>query len=118
QIRRLTQPHGLFAAQYAGRPIPDPVASSVTGFFFLFALTFAVLSIGLTATGLDFLTSVSGTAAAMGNVGRGLGGLIGPMGNFNALPDAAKWLLSLGMLLGRIELYSALILCWPDFWRG
>lgn len=118
QIRRLTQPRGLFAAQYGGRPIPDPVASSVMGFFFLFALTFAALSIGLTATGLDFLTSVSGTAAAMGNVGRGLGGLVGPMGNFNALPDAAKWLLSLGMLLGRIELYSALILLWPDFWRG
>ncbi len=118
QIRRLIQPHGVFVPEYGGRPIPDSVASSVMGFFFLFALTFAVLSLALGATGLDFLTSVSGVASAMSNVGPGLGPVIGPGGNYAALPDAAKWLLSLGMLLGRLELYTALVLLWPGFWRG
>lgn len=118
QIRRIIQPHGLFEPYYAGKPIPDPVASSVMGFFFLFALTFAVLSLGLAATGLDFLTSVSGVASAMANLGPGLGSTIGPTGDFGGLPESAKWLLSLGMLLGRLELYAALVLTWPEFWRG
>jgi len=118
QIRRIIQPHGLFEPHYAGKPIPEAVASSVMGFFFLFALTFAALSLGLGATGLDFLTSISGVATAMGNVGPGLGAVIGPAGNFASLPDAAKWLLTLGMLLGRLELYTVLVLLWPEFWRG
>jgi trk system potassium uptake protein TrkH len=118
QVRRLIQPHGLFEAQYAGKSIPEAISSSVMGFFFLFALTFAALSLALGAAGLDFLTSISGVATAMGNVGPGLGSVIGPAGNFAGLPDSAKWLLSLGMLLGRLELYTVLILLWPEFWRG
>ncbi|HLF58967.1 MAG TPA: TrkH family potassium uptake protein [Alphaproteobacteria bacterium] len=118
QFRRIIQPHGLFEPHYAGRPIPEAVASSVMGFFFLFALTFAALSLGLGAAGLDFLTSISGVATAMANTGPGLGAIIGPAGNFASLPDSAKWLLSLGMLLGRLELYTVLVLLWPEFWRG
>src|SRR3546814_8622118 len=68
-------------------------------FIFIFMLSFAVLSLCLSAVGLDFITSVSGAATALSNVGPGLGTVIGPAGNFSSLPDAAKWLLSAGMLL-------------------
>jgi len=118
QFHRIVQPHGLFVPHYGGKPIPDQVASSVMGFFFLFALTFATLSLALGASGLDFLTSLSGVATAMANVGPGLGAIIGPSGNFAGLPDSAKWFLSLGMLLGRLELYGVFVLLWPEFWRG
>ncbi|MEE8123983.1 MAG: potassium transporter TrkG, partial [Alphaproteobacteria bacterium] len=67
---------------------------------------------------LDFLTSVSGAAAAIANVGPGLGPVIGPAGTFSSLPDMAKWLLSFGMLLGRLELFTVLVLLMPSFWRN
>jgi len=118
QFRRIIQPHGVFVPQFSGKPIPDTVASSVMGFFFLFAVTFATLSLALGATGLDFLTSISGVAATMANVGPGLGTLIGPHGSYGEIPEAAKWFLSLGMLLGRLELYGVFVLFWPEFWRG
>ncbi|HEY9548732.1 MAG TPA: TrkH family potassium uptake protein [Kiloniellaceae bacterium] len=118
QIYRLMQPNGVFFAYYNRKPIPDPVATSVMSFFFLFAACFALLAIALGLTGLDFVTAVSGAATAIGNVGPGLGDVIGPAGNFASLPDSAKLLLSLGMLLGRLELFTVLILLAPAFWRG
>ena len=118
QIRRLIQPHGLFEPHYGRKPLPEAVVNSVLGFFFLYTMTFAVLSLALGAMGLDFLTTVSGVATAMGNVGPGLGAIIGPEGNFATVPDGAKWLLSLGMLLGRLELFTVVVLLLPAFWRG
>ena len=67
---------------------------------------------------LDFLTSLSGAATSIANVGPGLGPVIGPSGNFSSLPDGAKWLLSAAMLLGRLELFTVLVLFLPAFWRG
>ncbi len=88
----------------------------------LFVATFLiVLGVGtlmLTATGLDVLTAFSGTLTAMANVGPGLGTMIGPAGNFAGIPDAAKWMLSVAMLLGRLELFAVLVLLSPAFWRG
>ncbi len=118
QMSRLTQPHGVFIPLYNRRPISEAVAASVMGFFFLFVVCFAVLALLLGMLGLDFLTSVSGAASAMANVGPGLGETIGPAGTFAALPDAAKWLLAAGMLLGRLELFTVLVLFTPAFWRG
>ena len=118
QMSRLTQPHGVFIPLYNRRPISEAVAASVMGFFFLFMVCFAVLALLLGMLGLDFLTSVSGAASAMANVGPGLGPIIGPAGTFAALPDAAKWLLAAGMLLGRLELFTVLVLFTPAFWRG
>jgi len=118
QIKRLIQPSGLFVPQFNDRPIPDTVATAVMGFFFLFAVSFALLALGLSAAGLDPLTSLSGAAAALTNVGPGLGGVIGPSGSYGELPDMAKWLLSLGMLAGRLDLYTVLVLFLPAFWRG
>ncbi len=118
QLRQLLQPHGVFTPQFNNRPIDESVAASVMGFFYLYALTVCVLAIALAALGLDFITSFSGAASAVSNVGPGLGPVIGPASTYATLPDAAKWLLSLGMLLGRLELYTVLVLILPRFWRG
>ncbi len=116
-MRRLLQPHGVFIAYYNRRPIPEEVAVSVMSFVFLYVLCFAVLAAVLGALGLEFLTAVSGAATAISNVGPGLGPIIGPAGTFSSLPDAAKWALAAGMLLGRLELFTVLILFAPSFWR-
>jgi len=118
QLRRLTQPHGVFIPYYNNRPIPDQVAQAVMGFFFVYTLSFALLALALGLMGLDFITAVSGAATAISNVGPGLGPIIGPSGTFTSLPDAAKWLLAFGMLLGRLELFTVLVMFSPAFWRG
>ena len=118
QIRRLLQPHGVFVPSFNRRPVPDAVQDSVMSFLFLFVLSYAVLAIALTLLGLDLITALSGAATALANVGPGLGEHIGPAGNFAGLPDAAKWLLSAGMLLGRLELFTVLVLFTPSFWRA
>jgi len=118
QIRRLLEPHGVFISYYNGKPIPYSVSDSVMGFFFLYALCFAAIAIGLGFLGLDFITAASGAATAISNVGPGLGPMIGPSGTFTDLPDAAKWLLSIGMLLGRLELFTVLVMLAPSFWRS
>ena len=118
QMRRLLQPHGVFIPYYNKRPIPEEVGTSVMGFFFLYVVAFGFIAIGLGMLGLDFLTAASGAATAISNVGPGLGPVIGPSSTFANLPDAAKWLLSLGMLLGRLELFTVLVLLLPSFWRN
>ena len=117
QIRRLVQPHGVFIPYYNRNPITDEVTMSVMSFFFFYVLVFIGLALGLSALGLDFLTALSGAATAISNVGPGLGPIIGPNGTFTTLPDAAKWLLSAGMLLGRLELFTVLVLLAPAFWK-
>ncbi len=118
QIHHLVQPHGVFIPYYNRRPIPDDVIISVLSFFFVFGLTFALLAMGLGILGLDFLTAVSSAATAISNVGPGLGPVVGPAATFQSLPDAAKWLLSAGMLLGRLELFTVIVLFTRSFWRG
>ena len=68
-------------------------------------------------TGLDFITALSGAATSISNVGPGLGNLIGADGNFSAVPDAAKWIMAFGMLLGRLEFFTFLVMLSPVFWR-
>jgi len=118
QVRHLLQPHGVFIPYYNRRPIPDEVIISVLSFFFVFGLSFAFLALGLGMLGLDFLTAVSSAATAISNVGPALGPIVGPSGTFQSLPDAAKWLMSAGMLLGRLELFTILVLFSRTFWRG
>ena len=72
----------------------------------------------LTLTGLDFITSISGAASSLSNVGPGLGDIIGPNGNFSNLSDFSKWTLSLAMILGRLELFAVLVLFFPSFWKN
>lgn len=118
QMRRLLQPHGVFIPYYNNRPIPEEVTASVMGFFFLYVVAFGAIAVGLGMLGLDFLTATSGAATAISNVGPGLGPVIGPSSTFASLPDLAKWLLALGMLLGRLELFTVLVLLLPSFWRN
>ena len=117
QVGKLRQPHGVFIPHFNRKPIPEAVSESVMSFFFFYVLTFTLLALGLGAVGLDFLTSISGAATAIANVGPGLGTTIGPGGTFATLPDEAKWMLSFGMLLGRLELFTVLVLFMPSFWR-
>jgi trk system potassium uptake protein len=116
QLRRVLYPHGVFPARYQDRPISIDVQWSVIAFVFMFGASFAAMTLLLTLAGLDFLTSASGAATALANVGPGLGELIGPAGNFASLPAFVKWVLAFGMLLGRLELVTLLILLTPSFW--
>ncbi|MCW5729990.1 MAG: TrkH family potassium uptake protein [Alphaproteobacteria bacterium] len=118
QFFRLTHPHAVHATTFNGVPVPDSVVSAVLGFFFLYGVTVFAVALGLGLLGLDFVTALSGAATAVGNVGPGLGPGIGPSGNFADLPDAAKVLLSFAMLLGRLELFTILVILTPEFWRA
>lgn len=118
QVAHLIRPHGVFIPTFNGRPLPEAAAIAVMAFIFMFALSFSVFAIALSAMGLDYLTAMSAAATALANVGPGLGDVVGPSGNFSTLPDGAKWLLSAAMLLGRLELFTILILFTPAFWRG
>ncbi|MEE8332422.1 MAG: TrkH family potassium uptake protein [Alphaproteobacteria bacterium] len=118
QFHRLLQPHGVFVPHYNHRPISDEIIESVMNFFYLFILSFAVIAMALGALGLDFITAVSGAATAICNVGPAMGPMIGPTGTFAPMPDAAKWVLSAGMLLGRLELFTVMVLFLPSFWRN
>lgn len=117
QLKKLLHPHGVHVPYYQGKPIPESVSESVMSFFFAFVLCFVLVALGLGLLGLDLTTAVSGAATAIANVGPGLGEVIGPAGNFAPLPEAAKWLLSFAMLLGRLELFTVLVLLVPAFWR-
>lgn len=117
-LRQLIYPKGVFRRMYAGRLLPEDVIASIVVFFAFFFASYSTLTILLMALDLDFLTSASAAVTALANVGPGLGPTIGPAGNFATVPDAAKWLLAFGMLLGRLELFTVLVLFVPQFWRG
>ena len=95
----------------------DDVLPSVMSFFVFFVVTLGVMSVALGLTGLDFVTSVSGASAALANIGPGLGDTIGPAGNYAPLNDVAKWVLSAGMLIGRLELFAVYAIFTLSFWR-
>ena len=118
QLARLVRPHGVFVPTFNKRPLSDAAAIGVMAFISMFGLCFALIAIALSALGLDYLTAMSGALTALANVGPGLGPLIGPAGSFSGLPDSAKWLLSFAMLIGRLELFTVLVLLTPRFWRG
>jgi trk system potassium uptake protein TrkH len=118
QVRKLVHPNGVFVTQYAGKPVADDIILSAIAFSFLFFLCLAGFTLILAMMGLDLVTSLTATATALTNVGPGLGNIVGPAGNFSSLPDAAKWLLSFAMLLGRLELMTVMVLFSPMFWRG
>lgn len=118
QLRRIRSPNGVFVPRYDGRPVGHDVLSSVMSFFVFFVVSLGLLSVVLGMMGLDFITSVSAAATALGNIGPGLGDQIGPAGNFAGLSDGAKWVLSFAMLLGRLELLAVYALFTVRFWRG
>ncbi|MEM8553397.1 MAG: TrkH family potassium uptake protein [Pseudomonadota bacterium] len=118
QIKRIHAPSGLFTTRYDGRTVGEDVINSVMVFFVLFILSIGVLSVALSLTGLDFITSLSSAATAIANIGPGLGPEVGPAGNFAGLNDLAKWLMAAGMLVGRLELLVVYTLFTVQFWRA
>lgn len=117
RLKHLVQPHGVFIARYGETPISDDILISVLVFFGLYLGTAVIATLGMALCGLDFMTGFSGVLSALSNVGPGLGGVIGPDKTFAALPNSAKWLLSVVMLLGRLEFVSIIILFFPFLWR-
>ena len=118
QLNKLVLPNLLFSRTFNRQPVSEEVLRSVIAFVFAYIAAIGFLTLGLTAFDLDLVTAFSGAATALGNVGPGLGPIIGPSGNFSSLPDGAKWLLTLGMMLGRLELFTVLVLFTRTFWRA
>ncbi|AXI47376.1 potassium transporter TrkH [Sulfitobacter sp. SK012] len=118
QLLRIRSPHGIFTPRYDGKPVGADVLASVITFFMFFVVTLGLVSVALSMTGLDFVTSVSGAAASLANIGPGLGDIIGPAGNFASLNDTAKWILTASMLIGRLELMAVYVIFTLKFWRA
>ena len=118
QLKKIIYPKGIFVLKYNQSPVDDKFTASIISFIYMYLVIFFTITALLSLTGLDFITSISGAATSISNVGPGLGSTIGPNGNFSSLPDVSKWILSFGMILGRLELFAILVLFLPSFWRN
>ena len=117
-LKKKIYPKGVFVLKYNQNPVDNKFIASIISFIYMYLVIFFALTALLSLTGLDFVTSISGAATSISNVGPGLGSIIGPNGNFSSLPDISKWLLSIGMIMGRLELFAILVLFLPSFWRN
>ena len=115
-LRRMLSPNSVIVTRYQGKPVDEAEISAVRNFFFLYLMTLLILSLAAMATGLDFLSATSAIAQGMANAGPGLGPVVGPATNFSSIPDTAKWLVMLAMLLGRLELATFYVVLLPAFW--
>ena len=118
QIFKLLNPHGVSVVKYNKIPISEAITSSVMGYFFMFIISYIIITLILSFIGNDFLTSLSGAATSLANVGPGLGNVIGPSKTFAELSDLTKWVLIIGMLIGRLELLSVIVILTPSFWKN
>ncbi|QMV61405.1 trk system potassium uptake protein TrkH [Ectopseudomonas oleovorans] len=116
-LMQLVHPRAVIKQQYNNHNLDEEIVRSLITFSFFFTITIGVLALALTLVGLDWVTALTGAATAVCNVGPGLGPIIGPAGNFASLPDSAKWLLTVGMLLGRLEILTLLVLVTRSFWK-
>ena len=117
QLKKIVYPRGVFLIKYEKNNIDDKFMSSIISFIYLYIIIFFIITALLSISGLDFVTSISGAATSISNVGPGIGENIGPNGNFSQLGSSSKWILSLGMIMGRLEIFAILILFIPSFWR-
>jgi len=118
QLKKIIYPKGIFVLKYDQNPVDNKFVASIISFIYMYLVIFFTITALLSLTGLDFITSISGAATSISNVGPGLGSIIGPNGNFSSLPDISKLILTLGMILGRLELFAILVLFLPSFWRN
>ncbi|MFN3580199.1 MAG: TrkH family potassium uptake protein [Pseudomonas sp.] len=114
ETKKLLHPHGVFPVKLGYKPVPDRVVEAVWGFCAVYVFAFAVLFLLLLGTGLDFVTAFSALTACINNLGPGLGDVSAHYGN---LSSSVKWVLSFAMLLGRLEVFTLLVLFTPMFWR-
>jgi trk system potassium uptake protein TrkH len=118
QLKKIIYPKGIFLIKYDKNNVDNKFMASIISFIFLYLIIFFLITAFLSLSGLDFVTAISGAATSISNVGPGLGSTIGPSGNFSTLPEVSKWILSFGMILGRLELFAILVLFLPSFWRN
>jgi trk system potassium uptake protein TrkH len=118
QLKKIIYPKGVFVIKYDQNSVDDKFIASIISFIYFYFVIFFILAAVLSLTGLDFITAISGAATSISNVGPGLGPIIGPNGDFSSLPDISKWVLAVGMILGRLELFAILVLFLPSFWRN
>ena len=116
-LKKIIYPRGIFKIKYENNNIDEKFLASIISFIFLYIVIFFLITALLSTSGLDLTTSISAAATSISNVGPGLGDIIGPNGNFSNLSDFSKWILSLAMILGRLELFAVLVLFIPSFWR-
>ncbi len=118
QIKKLTQPHAVFVMRFNGNTVNENTYNSVMGFFFMYIFLFITSAISLSFFNMDFITAFSASASAISNVGPGLGEIIGPASNYFSLNDGAKWILSITMIIGRLEIFTVLVLLSINFWKN
>ncbi|MDI9570394.1 MAG: TrkH family potassium uptake protein [Pseudomonadota bacterium] len=116
EILRIIHPHAVTVVKLGEIPVPQTVMRSIWGFFLLYVGIYIVATVAMAALGLDMISSISAVATCLGNVGPGLGS-VGPMDNFSGIPFLGKWILIFCMLLGRLEIYTIIVLLMPGFWR-
>jgi trk system potassium uptake protein TrkH len=117
QTKKVAFPNAVFIPLYNGREIPESVNKAVTSFFLLFVLSFVIVGVILSLFGLDLITAFSASASALANVGPGLGNIVGPTETYTSIHIYAKWILSFAMLLGRLEIFTVIVIFTSYFWR-
>ncbi|MEW6376234.1 MAG: potassium transporter TrkG [Thermodesulfobacteriota bacterium] len=115
ELRKLFHPHGVFPIKMKDRPVPENIISNIMGFILLYLLIFFFGVMAMAGLGLDIDTSIGAVAATLGNVGPGIGG-VGPMDNYSHLSILGKWILSFLMMVGRLEIYTVLVIFTRHFW--
>jgi len=116
ELFSLIHPHAVTRVKIGGMPVSEDVMRSILGFLALYMGLFALISVLLAGLGVDFVTAIGAVAASIGNIGPGFG-LVGPVDNYARIPYLGKWLLIWCMLLGRLEIFTVIILLVPEFWR-
>jgi trk system potassium uptake protein TrkH len=116
EIFRIIHPHAVTTVKLGGRPVPQDILGSIWGFFTLYLGLFILATLVMAALGLDLVSALASVAASIGNIGPGLGA-VGPVENYFAIPAVGKWLLIFCMLIGRLEIYTIMVLVTPEYWR-
>ncbi len=116
-LRRFVYPSTVVTVRYGDRPVEDDLQRAVVLFMSAFLVIWALIILMLAATGLDFVTAISAALTGLTNVGPGLGPIVGPAGTFAPVPDIAKWIMALAMLMGRLEILAVLVIFTPVFWE-
>jgi|SRR6056300_490540 trk system potassium uptake protein TrkH len=117
QTKKIAFPDAVFVPLYNGKEIPDSVSKAVTSFFLLFIISFVIIGLVLSLSGLDLITAFSAAASAISNVGPGLGTVVGPTETYSSIDSMSKWILSFAMLLGRLEILTVMVIFTSYFWR-
>lgn len=117
QLLQLIQPHAIVKMRYNGKTVSENITASVMSFIILYGFSFMLVAVILSMTGLDFISSMTASAASLSNTGPGMGNILGPVGNYSSVHDVGKWTLSFAMLLGRLEIFTILVLLTVKFWK-